>query len=219
MTSFTLHVTLDDTTRASLKASGYNLYAMCSVTSSNRSGLPLVACAVGNLFQTNLITIDADLMVYVSSSQLAVDNVIQVNAQCGISSGQQAIIDSSGSFSTRSLPQAPASIWIVNNSGSPCTVGSGRTVQGQATPVVGFSAENGETVALGSSDQVLLFFATSTYTLGAVLEVALGQGLLVDLSSLPTSPVTPIPYSNAAGGWNIGSATWGKIYDSGTDLT
>jgi hypothetical protein len=215
MPDLSLTITINSASLQSLKAGGYRLYAMIAVSSSNKSGRPLIALSSDRYLANTSVGLGRDTEVYISQSPLADNKTVRVASSSPVSTGQMVTINTDGTISV-SASGLPTTILIYNQVGGELTSGLSRMVSDASTPVAGFDTAQGDTITVAPLDQMFLFFATSNYTPGTVLTVSLGQGVLVDFGAAPPTPA--IAYDVAAGGWVKGNAAWAKIYPPGTAL-
>ncbi|MDR6771863.1 hypothetical protein [Azospirillum sp. BE72] len=218
---FLISITIESTTFTSLKNSGYNLFGMVGVISSNKSGRPAVVVCTNTYFQNNTVTLSGQLTAYDSGSQIADNATIQIGNQITVTTGQFAVIDGNGSLSVTS--GAPANtVYIVNNASVDYTVGIARNMSIQnvppsAVPAVAFDAQPSSMVTTAPTGSALFFFGTSTYQSGTILTTCLGPAVAIDLSTAPAS--VTLPYDQAQGGWVTNGASYLDKVAAGSDLT
>lgn len=219
---FLISITIESTTFTSLKNSGYNLFGMVGVVSSNKSGRPAVVVCTNTYFQNNTVTLSGQLTAYDSGSQIADNATIQIGNQITVTTGQLAVIDGNGSLSVTS--GAPANtVYIVNNASVDYTVGIARNMSVQnvppsAVPAAAFDAQPSSMVTTAPTGSALFFFGTPTYSSGTILTTCFGSAVVIDLASAPAGGVT-LTYDQSQGGWVTNGVSYLDKVAPGSDLT
>jgi hypothetical protein len=207
-------ITLAPATLVALKNMGYALYVMRAFNTTNAAGKPLVWLATTQFLENTVIAFEAKYQAYVSTSQVIPNGVVTVSTSAPVELGQTATIDANGVL-TVTQGGNPAGVTLVNGSTTPYTTGLAAAADGIAAaifaePLYGLA----EDIA-APLDQLLLTFTTQGVAAGTLIEHAMSQSLLVDL----TGAAQRTAAFDINTGWSAGGATWAKPVAAGTDLT
>ena len=220
--NFYITITIESSTFTGLKTSGYNLFGMVGVVSSNKSGRPAVAVCTNAYLQNNIVTLSGQLTAYDSISQIADNSTITIGSPAAIATGQIATIDPSGSLSVAS--GAPAgTVYFVNGASTSYTVGIARSlslsnVPSSAVPSVAFNAQPTFMVTTAPTGSALFFFGTPTYRAGTILTTCFGSAVAIDLATAPADGVTLV-YDQTQGGWLTNNASYLTKIAAGSSIT
>jgi hypothetical protein len=208
-------ITLAPATLAALKDMGYELYVMRAFDTTNAAGKPLVWVATTLFAENIMITFDVEYQAYISTSQVIPNGVVLVSTTAPVALGQTATIDANGTI-TVTQGGNPAGVTIVNGGTAPYTTGLAATVNGNSTaaifaePLYGLAAD-----IAAPLDRFLLTFSTQGVAAGTLVEHAMSQSLLVDMTGTSQRAVT----FDINTGWSAGGATWATPVPAGANLT
>lgn len=210
----TIEVQLNATTLTALKELGYALYVMRAFNTTNAAGKPLVWIVETNYLENNTLSFDTAYAAYVSTSQVIPNGVVVASSYAPADIGQTATVDANGELTVTNSGN-PGGITLVNGSTSPYTTGLATAINGQsptpifAEPLYGLAEDIA--APLG---KFLLTFTTQGVTAGTLIEHAMSQSLLVDVSNLAQATVS----FDINTGWDAGGAVWATPVAAGTNL-
>ena len=209
-----IEIQLSPATLTALKELGYALYVMRAFNTTNAAGKPLVWIVETNYLENNQLTFDSAYAAYVSTSQVIANGVVVASSYAPVEIGQTATVAANGEL-TVTVTGNPAGITLVNGSTTPYTTGVAAAINGQnpapifAEPLFGLA----EDIA-APLDKFLLTFSTQGVTPGTLVEHAMSQSLLVDISNLNQASVN----FDINTGWNAAGAAWATPVAAGTNL-
>ena len=213
MTTQTLTINIDATTLSALQGSGFRLYAFLPVTSSNKSGVPLVWARIDTLLQTTTISYDpTTITAYISTSPIAVNQAITVGTSNRVATGQTVNVASSGALNVTS--GAPAGdIYFVNGASTSFTCGLA-VYEVAATPCCAFALYAGNSVTLAPLNAIFVMWATSSYNAAVYMAQSLGPGLFVQFDGNLQRTVS----YDISLGWSASGAAWATAVPPGANL-
>lgn len=209
-----INITLAPTTIVALKDLGYALYVMRAFDTTNAAGKPLVWIATTQFLENTTITFEAQYAAYVSISQMIPNGVVSVSSTSGVNLGQTATIDGMGEI-TITQGGNLAGVTLVNSSTTPYTTGLAATANGAFAPIFAEPLYGLAEDIAAPLDLLLLTFTTQGVAAGTLIEHAMSQSLLVDLTGANKRAVA----FDINTGWSAGGATWATPVAAGTDLT
>ena len=215
MTDRTLALALDPATLTALRASGFHLYAFRPVTSSNKSGAPLVWGRVDSYLQSiSLNFTSTALAAFLSTDSIAVDRPIDVGASIAVATGQIVAVSKSGTLSATS--GAPTGdVYIASGANVAYVAGLAAAFNGlPMVPFCAFDLYPQVTVTMQPADAIFVMWATSTYDPAVYMQRSLGPGLLVAFGGATQRAVS----YDITKGWQAGGAAWAMPVASGADL-
>jgi len=208
-------IKLAPATLAALKGLGYALYIMRLFDKTNAQGKALVWLTTTRLEEATSIDFDAVYQAYVSTTQMVGNAVVTVSSSAPVDLGMTATVGSNMQIAV-TRGGNPDGVTIVNGVSTPYTTGlMARAIGGDfapifAEPLYGLAAD-----IAAPLDQFLLTFSTQGVAPGALIEHAVSQSLLVDLSGVLQRAVV----FDINNGWSAGGAAWAKPVPAGADLT
>ena len=211
----TININLAPATLEALSSMGYALYVMRSFDTTNAAGKPLVWFASTQFLESNSIAFEAQYQAYVPTSQVIPNGVVIASDTVPVELGQTVTIDVNGVL-TVTQGGNPAGVTLVNSTTRPFTTGLMATANSAgfgpifAEPLYGLA----EDIA-APADQFLLTFSTDGVPPGSVIQHAMAQSLLVDLTGATERTVA----FDINTGWSAGGATWATTVPAGADLT
>jgi hypothetical protein len=211
----TLVIAIDAATLTALYASGYHLYAFRPVTSSNKSGVPLVWGRVDAYLQSNSLSFTSSaLAAYVSTDAIAVNQAIDVDASVAAATGQIVAVSTSGTLSVTG--GAPTDdVYIASNTDVAYVSGLAAALGvPSSTPFCAFDLYPQVAVTMRPADAIFVMWATSTYDLAVYMQRSLGRGLLVRFGD---SAQRSVSY-DIMQGWETGAAAWATPVAAGANL-
>lgn len=210
----TIMIQLNQATLAALKELGYALYIMRAFNTTNAAGKPLVWIAETNYLENNALSFETAFAAYVSTSQVIPNGVVVASSYAPADIGQTATVDANGAL-TVTASGNPQGVTLVNGSTSPYTTGLAAAVNGQApTPIFAEPLYGLAEDIAAPLDKFLLTFTTQGVSAGTLVEHAMSQSLLVDISGLDQATVT----FDINTGWNAGGAIWATPVAAGANL-
>ena len=215
MATQTLTISLSSATLDELQQSGFQLYAFQAVTSSNKSGVPLVWARVDSYLATITLTFDAGaLSAYISTDGIAVDSAITVGASTAVAAGQIVSVAGDGTLTVAS--GAPSGdIYIASSATTAYTCGLAAALgQSPQQPICAFTLYPQVTVTMQPADAIVVMWATSTYDPGVYMQQSLGPGFFIDFNGATQRAVS----YDMSQGWSASGAAWAKTIPSGTNL-
>jgi hypothetical protein len=215
MTTRTLSITMSSATLHALQQSGFHLYAFRPVTSSNKSGVPLVWQRLDTYLQTTPVSFVSEaLSAYISTDNIAVDGAITVGASTPVSLGQIVTVDANGNL-TAAGGAPTGDVYIASGANTNFTCGLAAPPAGTiAQPFCAFALYPQVAVTMQPADAIFVMWATSTYDPGVYMQQSLGPGLLVGFGDATARAVT----YDINLGWQADSAIWAQPVTSGSNL-
>lgn len=215
MATQTLTISLSDATLGELQQSDFHLYAFQAVTSSNKSGVPLVWGRVDTYLTAITLAFDPGaLAAYISTDSIAVDSAVTLGASTAVSPGQ--IVSVAGGGNLTATGGAPAGdIYIASTATTSYTCGLA-AIFGQSAqqPFCAFTLYPQVTVTMQPADAIFVMWATSIYDPGVYMQQSLGPGLLVGFNGAPQRAVS----YDMNQGWSADGAAWAQTIASGANL-
>jgi hypothetical protein len=215
MPAQSLTISVSSGTLSALQQSGFHLYAFRPVTSSNKSGVPLVWGRIDTYLETIPLTFTSEaLCAYISTDAVAVDAAITMGASIAVSVGQVVSVAAGGGLTVAS--GAPTGdVYIASAASASYTCGLAAALgAASAQPFCAFALFPQVAVTMQPVDAIFVMWATSIFDPAVYMQQSLGPGLLVGFGSAAQRAVS---YDIAAG-WQAGGASWAQLVASGADL-
>jgi hypothetical protein len=207
-------VTLSNDTMQALEGMGYALYVMRAFNTTNAAGKPLVWFATTQLANNVTIAFDIVYAAYVSNTQAVSGVIIVSEATAPVQLGDTATLGANGLIVVTPGGR-PGAVTLVNSTTSPYTTGLAAVANGGALtsifaePLYGLAED-----ITAPLDQFLLTFTTQGTAVGTLIEHAMSQSLLVDLSGGASRTVA----FDINKGWNAAGGAWATPVAAGADL-
>lgn len=215
MSDYQIKIAMDQPTVEHLINGGYSLYAFKAVNTGNKGGVPLVWFKTTKFSAGMEIDWSVAYEAYTSSSDSISGGTVTASNHSSVDLGQTfSVTDASGAgaISATGTPQA---IQIANSSGVPFVCGISQPVAGVSTPLCAFPLAGQDMDIIAPIQQVVLVFAAKQFNTGSVIEQAFGQGVVIDLTAVPTRSLTF--EQNAGWSWATGE-TWAKTIPASGSL-
>ncbi|UEM24975.1 hypothetical protein JL100_033320 (plasmid) [Skermanella mucosa] len=217
-TTYTLTITMDDTTVNDLLNSGYYLYAYKAVQAANANGgAPLVWFQTQTISENTVITWTESYEAYTSTETSFTDGtVINASASYPINLGQELQVNSVAGTGTIVNSSNTSVISILNQTSTQFTCGISQSVQGSsgsqlcALPLYG---NNLDTIT--PVEQVLVVFQTEQVDTGSVVYQCYAPSLLVNMTGMTAASISYDINTN----WSGNTEGWCTQYEAGTDIT
>ena len=181
-----IRICLTDTTIAAIKDSGYSLYGMQAFNTTNASGKPLIWLAVTDLGQNMVIEVPPGEQVYVSSSPLVPNGLVDVWKTAPVNPGQTATLDDANGAPALTVTEGgdSAGVTLANRSAAPYTMGlAGRGwLSDEFAPIFGATVHGNNEDFVAPLAQILLTFSTEGSVRGTLVERSMSQSLLVNMN-------------------------------------
>jgi hypothetical protein len=202
-------------TLGALQQSGFHLYAFRPVTSSNKSGVPLVWQRLDTYLQTTPLSFVSEaLSAYISTDNIAIDGTITVGASEAVSLGQIVSVDTNGNL-TAADGAPTGDVYIASGANTNFTCGLAAPPAGMLEqPFCAFTLYPQVAVTMQPADAIFVMWATSTYDPAVYMQQSLGPGLLVGFGDATTRAVS----YDIKLGWQADSAIWAQPVTPGSNL-
>lgn len=216
-TTYTLTITMDDTTVNDLLNSGYYLYAYKAVQAGNPTGgAPLVWFQTQTFSESTVITWTENYEAYTSMTTTLTDGtVINASASYPINLGQELQVNSTAGTGTVVNTSNSSVISVLNQTSTQFTCGLSQSVQGSsgsqlcALPLYG---NNLDTIT--PVEQVMVVFQTEQVNTGSVVYQCAGPSLLVNMTGMTAATISYDINTN----WSGNTEGWCTQYAAGTEI-
>jgi hypothetical protein len=215
MNDRTLTISLSSGTVQALQQSGFRLYAFRAVTSSNKSGVPLVWARVDTYIHTIFFGFSSTAFAaYISTDAIAINSPIVMGGSAAVSAGQiVSVADGGGLTVARGAPTGD--IYIVSTASRRYACGLAAEPAGMSLQsFCAFTLYPQVAVTMQPADAIFVMWATSDYDPSVYMQRSLGPGLFVDFGGVSERQVS----YDIIGGWRPADAQWAQPVETGTDL-
>lgn len=218
MANFSVQITMSQTTVGTLKNQGFSLYGFKAVQTSQGGGAPLVWVTASGNDLLPVVEIDwmESYQSFISTSKtINANTVIHASNSANCDLGQTTKVDKNGLLTVFN-GGAPHAITLDNaGSSNAWTCGiSQKLADGTSAPMCAFPLNGQGVDIIAPIEKVLLFFATQPVNTGTVIEQALGQGVLLDLTANPNLTV----HYDINAGWDFGGQSFGTVVPADSDI-
>jgi len=215
MTDRTLTINISSTTLSDLQESGFHLYAFRPVTSSNKSGVPLVWERLDTYLKVVILTFTyEDLWAYISSNGIAIDTQIAMGNHTEVSRGERVSVGDGGGLTVTTGGVPKGDVYIAGAAGARYTCGLAAAQNKMpAQPFCAFTLSQ-TAVTMQPADAIFVMWATSNYDPAVYMQQSLGPGLFVKFGDAAQRTVS----YDTGKDWQPTDAKWAQSVVSGTDL-
>ena len=229
-TTYQISIGMNATTVTALVQSGYILYAMQAVQSTDKAGRPLVWYQTQSYSTSTIVSWTDQYQAYTSTSPIVTGDVIVVGFSADIEPEQTMEVSAGGIGAVVSGGMASA-ISILNLTTTQYACGISSFVGGKASPSCTFPLYGNTLQAITPLQQVMLAFSTQSADNGTVigstgvtsqaltaeayLLSAYGQGIMIDMAGAHNNARTVNYDINL--GWSWGGYSWAQTVPAGTD--
>jgi hypothetical protein len=211
MANYEINIELSQQTINALAQGGYALWALKAVRAQG-GGAPLLWYSTSNFTSVMRVTWQDQYAAYASTSQIIANAVINPESSVEMDLGQTVDLTPTGALQAGGRG-APGAISILNQDSRQWTVGQSQSIDGESSPVCALPLYRQMQSQIVPVEQVLLMFSSNAANTGTVMERAVSQGLLVDLTAQKSRTVQ----FDVNSGWNT-PGTWARQVTPNTDL-
>jgi hypothetical protein len=196
---------MDQATVGALADGGFGLSAFKAVQAASATGAPLVWFASTDFaLQTTLSWTD-DCQAFTTSDPIVQRTTVLPQNAYDIATGDTLSV--TGKTGTGSVISSglDGTIGIQNGTTTPFTSGLLQAVAGSQAPLCAFPLHGQQLNLITPLEQVLLTISAAKPSVGEVVSVSYGPGVLIDLTEAPSPP--SVTYGIDVG-WSWGGGTW-----------
>jgi len=214
VTTYGVTITMSQATVDALTKSGYLLYALKAVASSDKAGVPVVWLRSAYGLTTNVEWCE-QYQAYTSPQSLSPTTPITAAASYPIAVGQTLEVRTPAGTGAVVGGGVADAIAILDRTTTAFACGPALPCNGAPTsPICAFPLYGNNVQVFGPVLRVLLLFSTTDAPPGLPVRTAWGPGILIDFESADTRQVTFD--LNDAWGWDGGA--WAKTVDALDDV-
>ncbi len=214
-TTYQVNISMSQDTVTELSAQGFNLYGFKAVKTTAGGGAPLVWFQTTTFGLTTSVNWTEQYQAYTTGSQAITNGIITATNAYDI--GLQQTLDvtsTTGVGSVNTLSGTANAISILNKTSTPFTCGISQMQGSVATPLCAFPLNGNMLDVIAPIELIILMFATTTIDTGSVVYQAFSQGILLDLTSEPTTPCS----FDINNGWAWGGGPNGQAIQAQANL-
>jgi hypothetical protein len=209
-----VNIKLAPATLTAIMGLGYALYVMRAFDTTNAQGKALVWLTTTQLAESIRIAFESRYEAYVWTSRMVANAVIISTSTAPVDLGQTATVDENMRIAVSQGGNSDG-VTIVNGIATPYTTGLMASGNGALAPIFAEPLHGLAADIAAPLDQFLLTFTTQGVAPGTLVEHAMSQSLLVDLSGVLERDVA----FEIDAGWSAGGAAWAKTVPAGSALT
>lgn len=205
-TKYEVEINLPAATVSDLTNGNYSLFAFKAVKASAGGGKPVLWFKSDTYSGQTNVHWHVDYAAYTSQSKIIPNGKINASLSYPITLGDT--LDVTGTHGVGHVTQVgqPDVISIENKTASPFTCGISQKINGQSSPMCAFPLYGNGEDQFAPIEKVMFMFATAQVNTGTVIENALTNGIIVDLTGAPKNTRTVNFDMN--NGWDWGGHTW-----------
>lgn len=214
-TPYQVNISMSQATVTALTAQGFKLYGFKAVKTTAGGGAPVVWFQTSTFGLTTAVNWTEQYQAYTTSSQAITNG--QITATNAYDIDLQQTLDVTGTTgvgSVNTLQGTANAISILNQTSTPFTCGISQMQGGVATPLCAFPLNGNMLDVIAPIEQVIFMFATTAINTGSVVYQAFSQGVLLDLTTEPTTPCS----FDINEGWSWGGGPNGQAIQAQANL-
>ncbi|MDJ0593388.1 MAG: hypothetical protein QNJ72_25945 [Pleurocapsa sp. MO_226.B13] len=204
---------MNQSTLDALVNSGYYLYALLALQSSDKAGRPLVWLQTQKYSATTNVTWSSQYQAYTSFTAITSGNKISVGFSTPIEVGQLLTINQQTGTGDVTNEEYPI-IGILNKTNTQFTCGFSEQQDSTCVPVCALPLYGNGLQLFVPLPKILLMFSTVPVAQATVIDVSYGPGVLIDLNNANQRAVS----FDINNGWSWGGYTWAQSVQANSNL-